>query len=668
MPVVIKMKGLPFEATSKDIQIFFDGLYLREDDIHLAAYKDGKASGIAFAVFHNDDDARLAMFRNEKFIGKRYIELFLSSSTEMAEMLDGGVPDPKPSRHQLVHQQRPNEPRDTQRTRNFQRDDQSRSRIVPDRRGLQENRGGNDGRTRQDSRAGERMTRQENRGGDDGRIRQENRGGNDRMRQDNRGGDRISQDIRGRDRMLRQENRGSDDGRIRQENRGGNDRMRQEARGLDRVSQDSRGGDRISKDNRGGDRVRQDNRAGIRQENRGNERGRPENRVKDDRRVVNRSRSRSPRQDNYQRSRGVEREGNNFKDRNRPSGHNRSVSQDERHVEITSNIPNVFERMGRGAEQLTGMFVNDNTGFGELFGSQARFAGHAFGNSFGNGDNMRQKSFRVEERKQVSDPPEEMVCVHLTELPFVISERDVRYFFKGLDIVQVKFLYHCHGRFAGKKTGEGFVEFQTVQDAMQAEKKHREKIGKRFVDVKAVTKIEMLKAIEKNELEMRHAKLEESKESMSGRASDLHVKVNPNVRMQEPSTSRMLDRGLDTLGMNMPQPGPYIHSVDPYDAQTQAVTTLNKLATTANIDPGDVAAGCVVGIRNLPSSITADEILNFFYGYAVYRDSVRIHYLAPGRSSGDAMVTLRNSQEAAAAIQGLNHKHVGKRSIQLFLV
>ncbi|EDO47282.1 predicted protein, partial [Nematostella vectensis] len=75
MPVVIKMKGLPFEATSRDIQMFFDGLSLREKDIHLAANKDGKASGISFAVFNVDDDARKAMYRTGKYMGKRYIEL-----------------------------------------------------------------------------------------------------------------------------------------------------------------------------------------------------------------------------------------------------------------------------------------------------------------------------------------------------------------------------------------------------------------------------------------------------------------------------------------------------------------------------------------------------------------------------------------------------------------
>ena len=95
---------------------------------------------------------------------------------------------------------------------------------------------------------------------------------------------------------------------------------------------------------------------------------------------------------------------------------------------------------------------------------------------------------------------------------------------------------------------------------------------------------------------------------------------------------------------------------------------LLQLAAGANVSSSDIQLGCVVGIRNLPSSITAEEILDFFYGFPVAPDTVRIHYLAPGRSSGDAMVTLPTAADAINAIEQLNFKPVGKRNVQLFLV
>ena len=85
------MKGLPWEATARDITKFYRGLNISEEDIHLAPSQEGKASGFAFACFHEDDEARKAMYRNGNYVGKRYIELVLSSQSEMEKTLSEGV-------------------------------------------------------------------------------------------------------------------------------------------------------------------------------------------------------------------------------------------------------------------------------------------------------------------------------------------------------------------------------------------------------------------------------------------------------------------------------------------------------------------------------------------------------------------------------------------------
>ena len=92
MPVIIKLKGMPWQTSSRDIKAFFRDSKIAEHDIHLAPNEDGKACGVGFACFYDDEDARRAMQRNGAYIGKRYVELFLSSQTEMEKALRDGVP------------------------------------------------------------------------------------------------------------------------------------------------------------------------------------------------------------------------------------------------------------------------------------------------------------------------------------------------------------------------------------------------------------------------------------------------------------------------------------------------------------------------------------------------------------------------------------------------
>ena len=91
MPVIIKLKGMPWQTTTRDIKTFFRDSRIAEHDIHLAPNEDGKACGVGFACFYDDEDARKAMQRNGAYIGKRYVELFLSSQTEMEKALREGV-------------------------------------------------------------------------------------------------------------------------------------------------------------------------------------------------------------------------------------------------------------------------------------------------------------------------------------------------------------------------------------------------------------------------------------------------------------------------------------------------------------------------------------------------------------------------------------------------
>ncbi|KAK3755935.1 hypothetical protein QZH41_007817 [Actinostola sp. cb2023] len=405
--------------------------------------------------------------------------------------------------------------------------------------------------------------------------------------------------------------------------------------------------------------------------------GRPPNRPGDGQTGFDsRTRSRSPnskqssrigerdyRQDVQGRGRG------GFRGRGRGGrGRTSNYGRDERQIEVMASLPTL---LGESPERFQRL-KNERANTRESTESGQRYQRDSFkGNSYGNDVRHLAKGYRQESSldgnmsRQRGDPLMDESCIHLFGLPFQITEKEIFSFFKVYDVVKVKLLYHPSGRFAGKKTGEGYVEFRSVRDSSEAATKNKQHIGNRYVEIRPCSKMAMMNASERNDLDLQRALDSHSVDGDSRYGpmskhpvSDLAINIDTDLLKQDLDGRRLLNRGL-TL------PDPYLSTESP---ELQTLATLNQLASTANINPDDVAAGCVVGIRNLPSTITAEELLDFFYAYVVFQDSVRIHFLAPGRSSGDAMVTLRNSREATTAIQELNHKLVGKRSVQLFLV
>ncbi|KAF3341309.1 heterogeneous nuclear ribonucleoprotein H2-like isoform X1 [Carex littledalei] len=80
---VLKIRGLPYSATETDIVNFFGQEFdLREADINICCWVNGKATGEAFAKFSSAEMAKKAMNRDKMSIGSRYVELFPSTPKE----------------------------------------------------------------------------------------------------------------------------------------------------------------------------------------------------------------------------------------------------------------------------------------------------------------------------------------------------------------------------------------------------------------------------------------------------------------------------------------------------------------------------------------------------------------------------------------------------------
>lgn len=79
MSIIIKLQGLPLQATSVDVRRYFLGLTIPDGGVHIV----GGDEGTVFIEFASDEDARQAMARGDGTIKDSNIKLLLSSRTEM---------------------------------------------------------------------------------------------------------------------------------------------------------------------------------------------------------------------------------------------------------------------------------------------------------------------------------------------------------------------------------------------------------------------------------------------------------------------------------------------------------------------------------------------------------------------------------------------------------
>ncbi|KAJ7526814.1 hypothetical protein O6H91_16G024000 [Diphasiastrum complanatum] len=81
--VIIKMRGLPYNAGQRDILEFFEGYEIVLNGVHIVMGATDRPTGEAFVEFISSDEAQRAMERHRQNIGSRYIELFRATKSEM---------------------------------------------------------------------------------------------------------------------------------------------------------------------------------------------------------------------------------------------------------------------------------------------------------------------------------------------------------------------------------------------------------------------------------------------------------------------------------------------------------------------------------------------------------------------------------------------------------
>jgi len=78
------------------------------------------------------------------------------------------------------------------------------------------------------------------------------------------------------------------------------------------------------------------------------------------------------------------------------------------------------------------------------------------------------------DNKKMTEP-----IIRLRGLPFKSSDEDITSFFEGLSILKIQLCQNSKG----ECSGEGFVEFNTMDDAVKALEKHKEKMDWRYIEV-----------------------------------------------------------------------------------------------------------------------------------------------------------------------------------------
>ncbi|XP_069687458.1 RNA-binding protein fusilli isoform X7 [Periplaneta americana] len=104
--VIVRMRGLPYDCTAKQVLDFFEAgenscqVMDGEEGVLFVKKPDGRATGDAFVLFSQEEDAGKALSKHRELIGSRYIELFRSTTAEVQQVLNRSM-DPKTYEQQM---------------------------------------------------------------------------------------------------------------------------------------------------------------------------------------------------------------------------------------------------------------------------------------------------------------------------------------------------------------------------------------------------------------------------------------------------------------------------------------------------------------------------------------------------------------------------------------
>jgi len=208
--------------------------------------------------------------------------------------------------------------------------------------------------------------------------------------------------------------------------------------------------------------------------------------------------------------------------------------------------------------------------------------------------------------------------IRLRGLPWKITEEDIIEFFSGLTIVPGG-LYLIRDS-AGRPMGEGYVRFDSQYERDEAVKRHKNYIGRRYIEVFSSSMEEWYSAGGPNLSS--NSTHDTSASNLKYSSGDPRFKKNTNENSHSPPGTR---------------------SMEP-------------------LPPDD--GNYVIRMRGLPYSVTIEDIQEFFGGIGIRKDQIFI-LIARGEGTGGGFIKLNSQQQVERAMK-FHNSRIGHRYIELF--
>ncbi|XP_056378296.1 RNA-binding protein 12B [Hyla sarda] len=243
-------------------------------------------------------------------------------------------------------------------------------------------------------------------------------------------------------------------------------------------------------------------------------------------------------------------------------------------------------------------------------------------------------------------------CIYVRNFPFDVNKAEVQKFFSGFPLHEADIFLLFDNKGVG--LGEALVRFPSEEEAIHAEGLNRQL----FLGTEV-----LLRRISDEQMRDFGAFVDTPGETHAeypplGDDERSYMMSEYNRRDYRGSPERLRDScSMDFVGRD--------ESFGRRDMESSQFDYNRSLSPRQNFDGG--AAGAIIRMVNLPYTITVEEILDFFYGYNLIRNSIDIKFNRQGMATGQATVCFYNYDEAVAALNELNERPIGKRKIILNL-
>ncbi|XP_041945066.1 RNA-binding protein 12 [Alosa sapidissima] len=221
--------------------------------------------------------------------------------------------------------------------------------------------------------------------------------------------------------------------------------------------------------------------------------------------------------------------------------------------------------------------------------------------------NLNPLNLQAHLKPSITNPDD--FYVHLQGLPFNANELEVREFFHGLAVENVRLIRDNMGR----SSGRALVKFFAPQDAFEAIKRGAAMLGQRYVEI-------------------------------------------------TPASERQWrECGSGILGQNQSKPG---HNADQDRHRRGSSSSASPSGRERARSRSPHKQEFCVYLKGLPYEAENKQIFEFFKNLDIVEDSIYIAYGPNGRATGEGFVEFRNEMDYKAAL-GCHMQYMGSRFIQV---